>query len=138
MTGDARHPAEAAKVRLDKWLWAARFFKTRSLAKQAIEGGKVHYNGARSKVSKEVETGALLLIRQGWDEKEVEVLAISDQRRGAPEAQLLYRETAASIEKREQNAGQRKALQGLGLVSKERPNKKQRRQIHRFREEHRD
>lgn len=120
------------KIRLDKWLWAARFYKTRSIAKQAIEGGKVHYNGARSKVSKEVEVGALLTIRQGLDEKEVEVLILSDQRRGAPVAQTLYQETEDSITKREAMAGQRKALRGLDLTSQERPNKKQRRQIHRF------
>jgi ribosome-associated heat shock protein Hsp15 len=128
----SEHPFPAAKVRLDKWLWAARLFKTRSLAKQAIEGGKVHYDGARSKVSKEVEIGTRLTVRQGWDEKELEVTALSDQRRGAKEAQLLYQETEQSIQRRENEAGQRKALQGTGLISKERPNKKQRRQIHRF------
>ncbi|MFA7554308.1 MAG: ribosome-associated heat shock protein Hsp15 [Spongiibacteraceae bacterium] len=122
------------KIRLDKWLWAARFFKTRSLAKQAIEGGKVHYNGTRSKVSKDVELGAKLTIRLGWDEKEVEILALSDQRRGAPEAQLLYQETTSSIEKRAVAANQRKALNGLDLLRPERPNKKQRRQIHRFKQ----
>ena len=121
-----------ARVRLDKWLWAARFFKTRSLAKQAIEGGKVHFNGQRCKVSKEVEVGATLTIRQGWDEKEVEVTALSAQRRGAAEASLLYRETAASIARREQQASQRRALRGLDLSSSHRPDKKQRRQIHRF------
>ncbi|MEE8059564.1 MAG: S4 domain-containing protein [Pseudomonadales bacterium] len=126
------HPFPTDKVRLDKWLWAARFFKTRSLAKQAIEGGKVHYNGARSKVSKEIELGATLIIRQGLDEKEVEIIALSAQRRGAAEAQLLYRETAASITKRATEADQRKALRGLGLINNDRPNKKQRRQIHRF------
>lgn len=124
-----------AKIRLDKWLWAARFFKTRSLAKQAIEGGKVHYDGARSKVSKEVEIGALLTIRAGWDEKEVEIIGLSNQRRGAPEAQALYNETPASITKREASADQRKALHGLGLDRAERPTKKQRRQIHRFKEQ---
>lgn len=134
-TDSDNHGRPTEKIRLDKWLWAARFFKTRSLAKQAIEGGKVHYNGARSKVSKEVEIGALMTIRAGWDEREVEVLALSDQRRGAPEAQRLYRETPASVEKREQNAGQRRALHGLGLLSNERPTKKQRRQIHRFRQQ---
>lgn len=124
------------RVRLDKWLWAARFFKTRSLAKQAIEGGKVHYNGARCKVSKDVEAGARLRIRQGYDDKEVEVLALSDQRRGAAEAQLLYRETEASIEQRELRAAQRKAYgPGADLISRERPNKKQRRQIHRFKQQ---
>lgn len=128
------HPSPTDKVRLDKWLWAARFFKTRSLAKQAIEGGKVHYNGARSKVSKDVETGARLTIRSGWDEKEVEIIALSDQRRGAAEAQLLYRETDNSIEKRALAAEHRKAFRGLGMAPQERPNKKQRRQIHRFKQ----
>lgn len=128
----------STKVRLDKWLWAARFFKTRSLAKQAIEGGKVQYNDARSKVSKEVEVGALLTISHGWDKKIVEVLALSDRRRGAAEAQHLYKETADSISERESNANQRKALNGLGLVRADRPNKKQRRQIHRFKNDSRD
>jgi ribosome-associated heat shock protein Hsp15 len=122
------------KVRLDKWLWAARFFKTRSLAKQAIEGGKVHYNGAKSKVSKDTEIGARLTIRQGYDEKEVDVIALSDKRRGAPEAQALYKETEASLNKRQEQASQRKVLRGLGVASDERPNKKQRRQIHRFKQ----
>ena len=127
---------ETTKVRLDTWLWAARFFKTRSLAKQAIEGGKVHYNGERCKVSKEVELGALLTLRTGWDEREVEVLALSDQRRGAPEAALLYRETDDSISQRERRAAERKALgPAAGIISNERPTKKQRRQIHRFREQ---
>lgn len=127
--------APLTRVRLDKWLWAARMYKTRSLAKQAIEGGKVHYNGARCKVSKDVEVGALLTLRQGWDEKEIEVLALSDQRRGAPQAQLLYRETGASIERRKLLAEQRRAQPGLHSAGRERPNKKQRRQIHRFRRE---
>lgn len=131
----ATHPFPADKVRLDKWLWAARFFKTRSLAKQAIEGNKVHYNGARSKVSRDVEIGAKILIRQGWDEKEVDVVALSEQRRGASEAQLLYSETAASIARRESQSGQRAAMRGIGLISKDRPNKKQRRQIHRFKQD---
>lgn len=119
-------------VRFDKWLWAARFFKTRALAKQAIEGGKVHYNGARAKVSKAIEVGATLTIRQGWDEKTVVVKALSDQRRGATEAALLYDETEESIAKRSLNAEQRK-LQRAAMASPEhRPNKKQRRQIVRF------
>lgn len=123
-------------VRLDKWLWAARFYRTRNLAKQAIEGGKVQYNGARCKVSKEVEVGAELKIRCGWDDKVVEVLALSEQRRGAPEAALLYRETDASIAAREQRAADRKALgAAAGVLGSERPNKKQRRQIHRFKQQ---
>ncbi|WP_339672942.1 ribosome-associated heat shock protein Hsp15 [Dasania marina] len=124
----------SAKIRLDKWLWAARFYKTRSIAKQAIEGGKVHYNGQRAKVSKEVEVAAMITLRQGLDEKEVEVLALSNQRRGAPEAQALYQETEQSINKREASASQRKAFHGTGLPSV-RPTKKQRRQIHRFKED---
>ncbi len=125
----------SARVRLDKWLWAARFFKTRNLAKQAIEGGKVHYNGSRVKVSKDVELGSELRIRQGWDEKVITVLSLSDKRRGATEAQALYNETQASIDKRLLNADQRKQL-NQGYT--ERPSKKDRRQIHRFKQQNLD
>lgn len=117
------------KVRLDKWLWAARFFKTRAIAKQAIEGGKVHYQGQRSKCSKVVEIGAVLKIRQGFDEREVVIVELSEQRRGAPEAQKLYRETEQSIERREREALQRKALKGTELSPGKRPDKHSRRQI---------
>lgn len=117
------------KVRLDKWLWAARFFKTRSLAKQAIAGGKVHYEGARVKVSKDVEPGASLTVRQGWDEKTVEVLALSDKRGNASIAATLYQETAASIQARADQAALRKAA---SPASQGRPSKRERRQIHRF------
>lgn len=123
------------KVRIDKWLWAARFFKTRNLAKQAIDGGKVHCNGQRVKPSKEIEVGVRLRIRQGWDEKEIEVVSLSDKRRGAPEAILLYSETPESLEKRQQEAAQRKVLRGIIGQPEQRPTKKQRRQIHRFREQ---
>ncbi|HSG60597.1 MAG TPA: ribosome-associated heat shock protein Hsp15 [Pseudomonadales bacterium] len=122
------------KVRIDKWLWAARFFKTRSLAKAAIEGGKVRYDGASCKVSKEVQIGAMLTIRQGWDERIVEVIALSDQRRGAPEAQQLYRETEASVAAREQSAQQRKLTSAGMAAPASRPSKKDRRQIHRFKQ----
>lgn len=122
---------ELAKVRIDKWLWAARFFKTRSLAKQAIDGGKVHVDGQRVKASKDLTVGATLKIRQGWDDKEIVVTALSDQRRGAPEAAKLYEETEASIARREDLAAQRKAM-GAGIQTDGRPTKKQRRQIHRF------
>jgi ribosome-associated heat shock protein Hsp15 len=120
-----------SSFRLDKWLWAARFYKTRSLAKQAIEGGKVQYNGARCKASKEVQVAAELSLKVGIDTKIVIVSALSDQRRGASEAALLYEETGESIAKREQDAADRKAL-GSAFAHPERPNKKQRRQIHRF------
>ena len=122
------------KLRIDKWLWAARFFKTRSLAKTAIEGGKVQLDGQRIKVSKEITVGDRLLIRQGWDLQEVIVDALSDQRRGAPEARQLYTETEASVARRESEAEARKAAGGMIERPLHRPTKKQRRQIHRFKE----
>ncbi|SNT04245.1 heat shock protein Hsp15 [Pseudomonas segetis] len=121
------------KVRLDKWLWAARFFKTRALAKAAIEGGKVHHRGERCKPSKEPKVGDELVIRSGFDERTIIVQLLSGVRRGAPEAQTLYRETPESIERREQAAAQRKAG-ALGMQTDGRPSKKQRRQIHQFRD----
>ncbi len=124
-------PQEKQTCRLDKWLWAARFFKTRSLAKKAIEGGKIHYNGQRVKTSKLVEQGAELRIPCGWDEKTVVVIAISEQRRGAPEASLLYEETPESVNARLEQAAKRKAG-ALSVAGEQRPTKKQRRQIHRF------
>lgn len=120
------------KVRIDKWLWAARFFKTRNLAKEAIDGGKVHCDGQRVKPSKEAIVGLELTIRQNWDEKTVIIKALSDQRRGAPEAALLYEETEPSKELREKRAAERKAGLGAFIISDHRPNKKERRQIHRF------
>jgi ribosome-associated heat shock protein Hsp15 len=123
-----------AKLRLDKWLWAARFFKTRSLAKAAVEGGKVQLAGQRVKVSREISAGDILQIRQGWDERVVVVKALSEQRRGAPEAQLLYEETADSIAKREAATAARKAAGGMIDRPAQRPDKRQRRQIHRFKD----
>lgn len=127
--------SDAGKPRLDKWLWAARFYKTRALAKAAIEGGKVHYAGGRCKPSKEPKVGDELQVRQGHDQRTVVIRALSMTRRGAPEAQLLYEETPESIIKREQLAAQRKAAGPGLLISEHRPTKKQRRQIHRFRDE---
>jgi ribosome-associated heat shock protein Hsp15 len=120
------------KCRLDKWLWAARFFKTRSLATAAIETGKVHVDGDRVKPAKEVKAGQVVHIRNRYFEIEVNVLALSNMRKGAPEAALLYAETKASISKRE-NAkitGENEFAQrdrGLG-----RPTKKQLRDIKKF------
>jgi ribosome-associated heat shock protein Hsp15 len=120
------------KCRLDKWLWAARFFKTRSLATAAIETGKVHVDGDRVKPAKEVNTGQVVHIRNRDFEIEVNVLALSNIRKGAPEATLLYSETQASISRRE-NAkltGENEFAQrdrGLG-----RPTKKQLRDIKKF------
>ncbi|MCE8003570.1 ribosome-associated heat shock protein Hsp15 [Billgrantia ethanolica] len=123
-------------VRLDKWLWAARFFKTRALAKKAIEGGKVQYNGGRAKTSKNVEVGALIRVPQGWDVWEVEVLALSDQRRGAPEARELYRETDESVERRAREAEGRRLTNQAMQHPLKRPDKKQRRDIQRFQRQH--
>ncbi|WP_235869520.1 ribosome-associated heat shock protein Hsp15 [Veronia nyctiphanis] len=129
-----QHESENDKqVRLDKWLWAARFYKTRSLAKNMIDGGKVHYNGQRSKASKFVEVGAEIKIRQGHEEKAIIVDALSEQRRGAPEAQLLYTETTESVQKREQNSLARK-LHAHNPSPDRRPDKKQRRDIIKFRQ----
>jgi ribosome-associated heat shock protein Hsp15 len=119
-------------MRIDKWLWAARFFKTRSLAKQAIEGGKVHCNGEHCKSSREIEVGFLLQIRQGFDERTVVVKALSEQRRGAPQAALLYEERPESIALRERLAAERKAQNAFQEPSAGRPTKQDRRRIHRF------
>lgn len=125
-------PSLDDKIRLDKWLWAARFFKTRALAKEAIEGGKVHCQGERCKPGKEPKVGDELSIRQGFDERRVKVQALSAVRRGAAEAQALYTETPDSVLKRESAAALRKAG-ALGMTTDGRPSKKQRRQIEHFR-----
>lgn len=95
-------------IRLDKWLWAARLFKTRALAKQAVETGKVQCAGNKLKPGREVSIGMALEVRQGWDERAIVVMGLSEHRRGAPEAALLYEETPQSIEKRTQLAEQRR------------------------------
>jgi ribosome-associated heat shock protein Hsp15 len=123
------------RVRIDKWLWAARFFKTRSLAKAAIEGGKVHCNGERCKSSRDLVAGMTLNIRQGFDEIVVVVKALSEQRRGAPEAALLYEETPESRASREQAAEQRRAERAGADVHSGRPTKQDRRMIHRLKRE---
>lgn len=123
-----------SKVRLDKWLWAARFYRTRSLSKQAIEGGKVHFAGSRVKTSKEISVGDELTIRQGsataMTEKTIIVKALSEQRGNATIAQTLYEETEESIKRREYFSEQRK-LANLARPDFK-PNKKQRRDLQRF------
>ena len=126
------------KVRIDKWLWAARFFKTRTLAKEAVEGGKVEYNGQRCKPGKTVDVGVELTIRQGWVDKVVIVKGISDRRQNAALAQALYEETEESFEKREQKLAERRAERESQPVAFRRPNKRDRRLIHRFKEERND
>ncbi len=119
-------------VRLDKWLWAARFYKTRAIAKQMIDGGKVFYNGQRTKSGKGVVIGDMLKIRQGFDEKEVEVIALADKRRDATFAQSLYQESKQSIETRAKNSLARKQGILLSPASDSKPDKKQRRKLREF------
>lgn len=119
-------------VRLDKWLWAARFYKTRALAREMIDGGKVHYNGQRGKPSKIVELNAELKLRQGNEERTVIVLALTSQRRGANEAQQMYQETEASIANRKKMALARK-MNALTMPHPDRrPDKKERRDLMKF------
>ncbi|HEY8037519.1 MAG TPA: S4 domain-containing protein [Methylobacter sp.] len=127
---------ELEAIRLDKWLWAARFFKTRKLAAEAISGGKVHVNDQRAKPGKEIKIGAMLSISKDnylWD---ITITGINSQRRSAKEAVLLYQETAESLAKREkqiiQNREQRELFDFSGKDHK--PNKKERRLIHRFKQ----
>jgi ribosome-associated heat shock protein Hsp15 len=128
---------ESEAIRLDKWLWAARFFKTRKLAAEAISGGKVHVNDQRAKPGKEIKVGAMLSISKDNYRWEITVTAINSQRRSAKEAALLYEETAESFAKREQqiiqNREQRELFDFSGKDHK--PNKKERRLIHRFKQE---
>ncbi|MBA6392243.1 ribosome-associated heat shock protein Hsp15 [Colwellia sp. BRX10-3] len=121
-------------TRLDKWLWAARFYKTRAIAKQMIDGGKVFYNGQRSKSGKTVALGDRITIRQGFEEKHVIVIALADKRRDASFAQTLYEETSESIETREKNNLARQQGILLSPASDTKPDKKQRRQIRHLKE----
>jgi ribosome-associated heat shock protein Hsp15 len=122
------------KIRIDKWLWAARFFKTRTLAKTAIESGKVQLAGQRVKVSREVAPGDVLRIRQGWDEREVIVKGTSEQRRSAPIAQTLYEETSDSVARRERAAEARKAAGAMARPT-QRPGKHERKALERLRKQ---
>lgn len=124
---------EAGKLRIDKWLWAARFFKTRSLAADAVESGKVLVNEVRVKPAKAVTAGDMLEIRVGKFRYEVEVLGLSNKRGGAPEAQKLYRETDDSRAQRETLAAQLRAQPQP--VFKGRPTKRERRKIENFKAE---
>jgi len=125
---------ESGKVRLDKWLWAARFFKTRGLAKEAIEGGKVHYNGQRCKPGKSVEIGAMVLVRQGWQEKLVEIKELASRRQTASIAQTFYEETEESYNRRQKLIEERRANKASQPVPFRRPTKRDRRRIHRFKD----
>lgn len=117
--------SELTPVRLDKWLWAARFYKTRTLAQEAIDGGKVRYEGDRAKPAKSVALNAHIRLRQGYEELEVVVKGLSDKRGSATIARQLYEETEASRVARERAAEQRR-IENASYNSV-RPDKKQRR-----------
>jgi ribosome-associated heat shock protein Hsp15 len=116
-------------IRIDKWLWAARFFKTRSLATDAVDNGKVRLDGERIKPARAVKLGDLLLIDSGADTWEVTVLGISDKRGAAPVARLLYEETLASVARRANEAEARKLYREPGSMIKGRPTKRDRRAL---------
>ena len=120
---------EMTTVRLDKWLWAARFFKTRSLASEAVDTGKVKVGGERVKPARSLRVGDELAIDNGAEVWEVAVLGLSDKRGAAPVARLLYAETPASIARREQLAEERKLFREPGSTIKGRPTKRDRRQL---------
>jgi ribosome-associated heat shock protein Hsp15 len=126
------HDTQDNKHRLDKWLWAARFFKTRSLAADAVDSGKVRVDGDRVKPAKEVKSGMLVYIRNKDFEIEVEVTSLSNIRRGAPEAALLYAETLASKVKRENTKVTREADHAVRERGAGRPTKRQLRDIKKF------
>jgi ribosome-associated heat shock protein Hsp15 len=120
-------------VRMDKWLWAARFFKTRSLAARACELGRIHSNGQPAKAAREVRMGDMLRVTNDGGDFEVEVLGLSDMRGPASIAQTLYRETEASRELRQKVAAERKAMKQFEELPAGRPSKRDRRRIIQFR-----
>lgn len=123
---------DSERLRLDKWLWAARLFKTRAKAKEAITGGKVQADGQRAKPAKEVTVGTLLRIRRSDDEMLLEVVTLSEQRRGATEAAELYRETEASIQARTEAQARRKAAREAIQLPASRPDRRDRRTLERI------
>jgi len=120
------------QVRIDKWLWAARFFKTRTLAAQAVSGGKVQVNGSRVRSSRLVQVGEILRIRRGVEEFTVTILALSSVRRPAVEARLLYDESEESIRLRQESARMRALLAAGQSMPAKRPDKRDRRKIREF------
>ena len=128
-------PQAVDRMRLDKWLWAARFFKTRALASEAVEGGKVHLNGQRTKPGKDVRVGSRLQINKGGLEWQIEIRILPTQRRPASEAKEFYTEDEASRQRREATAAEIRAVRkATPLRTPSKPNKRDRRLIHRFKE----
>lgn len=124
-------------MRLDKWLWAARFFKTRKLAAEAVQGGKVHLDGQRTKPGKNIKTGSRLEIHKNSLIWEIEILVLPKQRRAASEAVTFYTESERSQKRRtDQIADMRAVRTATPLKTDRKPNKRDRRLIHRFKEQH--
>ncbi|MFZ4701937.1 MAG: RNA-binding S4 domain-containing protein [Candidatus Methylumidiphilus sp.] len=134
-THDEEGQGGGERMRLDKWLWAARFFKTRALATEAINGGKIHLNGQRAKPGKDIGIGAQLEISKDQYTWDITVTALKAQRRPASEAALLYEETPESLAKRQAEVERRKIARDMGGQPDQRPDKKDRRIIHRFKRE---
>lgn len=124
-----------APVRIDKWLWAARFFKTRALAREAISGGKVHLNGYRVKPGRALKPGDSLRIQRGDEAYSIDVVALSSRRGPATVAQTLFEESEESRMKREQQAEQRKLEREQNATRERRPDKRQRRRLVRFKQD---
>ncbi len=120
-------------VRIDKWLWAARFFKTRALAARACELGRIQSNGQQAKAAREIRVGDMLRVTNDGGDFQVEVLLLSEVRGPASVAQTLYRETEASREQRKKLADERKAMRQFEVASEGRPSKRDRRKIIQFR-----
>jgi ribosome-associated heat shock protein Hsp15 len=120
-------------VRIDKWLWAARFFKTRALASKACDLGRIRSNEIEAKPARDVHIGDALRIRNEGGEFHIEVLQLSEMRGPAAVAQTLYRETEASKEQRQREAAERKAMQQYAPLPEHRPSKRDRRRIIQFR-----
>lgn len=125
-------PAGAARMRLDKWLWVARFFKTRSLAAEAIDGGKIKVNGHTVKRAREIQPGDRVDLTLGQDWRTVVIVGLAMKRRPAPEAQALYEETAESAQRRAAAAEARRLTPAPGADGHGRPTKRARRQLQRF------
>lgn len=122
-------------IRIDKWLWAARFYKTRQLAAEAVNGGKVHINSQRCKPGKEVKVGDKIVVNKNQYTWEIRVTALDKQRRPSKEAMLLYHEDQSSADKRHALIELHKQQTATNGETQMKPNKKQRRQIHRFKQE---
>ncbi len=128
----AKIKPELTELRLDKWLWAARFFKTRAIAVEAINGGKVHLNNMRVKPSRLVHIGDQIKVTRGVDRYDCVIEGLNDKRRPAKEAQLLYLESEESLQKREDEQAMRKIQNASIARPDKKPNKKQRRRIIQF------